>query len=136
MQSGPRIVRDRLQGTERVLCVDADSGKLNWKHESDEPYFMSYPGPRCTPTVDGDRVYTLGVEGSLSCLDAAGFTCSFASVLMTTQIRQSVPLGESNSRNLVTDIPSRRHCQRSGPLARGQVSAGFSTRRAHPAGRE
>lgn len=63
--------RDRLQGTERVLCFDADSGKLIWRQESDQPYFLSYPGPRCTPTVDGDRVYTLGAEGVLSCLDAA-----------------------------------------------------------------
>ena len=30
-----------------------------------------YPGPRCTPTVDGDRVYALGLVGDLLCLDAA-----------------------------------------------------------------
>src|SRR4030095_16166075 len=28
-------------------------------------------GPRGTPTVDGDRVYALGGNGDLSCLDAA-----------------------------------------------------------------
>ena len=28
-------------------------------------------GPRSTPTVDGDRVYALGVSGDLACLDAA-----------------------------------------------------------------
>jgi outer membrane protein assembly factor BamB len=30
-----------------------------------------YPGPRCTPTVDGDRVYALGLRGTLVCLEAA-----------------------------------------------------------------
>ncbi len=27
-------------------------------------------GPRCTPTVDGDRVYAIGTDGDLVCLDA------------------------------------------------------------------
>ena len=64
--------RDELTGQERVLCVDAESGKLLWKHAYDCKYKISYPaGPRCTPAVDGDRVYTLGAEGDLYCLDVA-----------------------------------------------------------------
>ncbi len=62
--------RDHLEGTERVLCFDADSGELLWKHEYARPYSVSYGGgPRCTPTVDGERVYALGGEGNLWCLD-------------------------------------------------------------------
>jgi outer membrane protein assembly factor BamB len=30
-----------------------------------------YPGSRSTPTVDGDRVYALGSDGDLACLEAA-----------------------------------------------------------------
>ncbi len=63
--------RDELEGTERVLCFDAESGELLWKHEYARPYRVSFGGgPRCTPTVDGDRVYALGAEGNLWCLDA------------------------------------------------------------------
>jgi outer membrane protein assembly factor BamB len=59
---------DKLEGTERVLCLDAATGKLLWKHEYDRPYNISFGGgPRCTPTVDGQRVYALGAEGNLSC---------------------------------------------------------------------
>ncbi|MFM8579105.1 MAG: PQQ-binding-like beta-propeller repeat protein [Planctomycetaceae bacterium] len=64
--------RTELSGRERLLCLDADSGRLLWKHEYDCPYAISYAaGPRCTPTVDDGRVYFLGAEGNLVCLDAA-----------------------------------------------------------------
>jgi outer membrane protein assembly factor BamB len=59
-------------GTERVLCLDQATGKVLWTHEYDCDYTMSYSaGPRATPAVDGERVYTLGGEGDLICLDAA-----------------------------------------------------------------
>lgn len=63
--------RNDLQGKERVLCLNAKTGEEIWKHEYDCDYTISYPaGPRCTPTVDGDRVYTLGAMGDLVCFDA------------------------------------------------------------------
>ena len=61
--------RSRLEGRERVLCLSAEDGQVLWEHAYDRPYAISYPaGPRTTPTVDGDRVYTLGAEGNLCCL--------------------------------------------------------------------
>lgn len=69
-RNGPGTI-NQLQGTERVLCLNAESGEVVWKHEYDCPYRVSYPsGPRTTPTVDGDRVYTFGAEGHLLCLAA------------------------------------------------------------------
>jgi outer membrane protein assembly factor BamB len=62
---------DALEGTERILCLDAETGQEIWQHAYDRPYKFSYGGgPRCTPTVDGDRVYALGAEGNLWCLNA------------------------------------------------------------------
>ncbi|QDS91913.1 outer membrane biogenesis protein BamB [Roseimaritima multifibrata] len=64
--------RETYSGTERVLCLDERDGRLIWKHEYPVTYGISYPaGPRCTPTVDGNNVYTLGAEGDLYCFDAA-----------------------------------------------------------------
>lgn len=58
-------------GTERVLCLDAASGQIVWKHEYPSTYRIMYPlGPRCTPTVHQGKVYTLGAMGHLFCLDA------------------------------------------------------------------
>jgi outer membrane protein assembly factor BamB len=55
---------------ERVLCLDAKNGDTIWTHGySCERYTVQYAsGPRVTPTVDGDRVYTLGTMGDLHCL--------------------------------------------------------------------
>ena len=64
--------RRSMEGTERVLCLEGKTGKEVWKHEYPVTYSISYPaGPRCTPIVDGDRVYTLGAEGDLVCLETA-----------------------------------------------------------------
>lgn len=64
--------RDTLEGQECVRCLDAASGNEIWKREYDCAYEVSYGGgPRCTPAVDGDRVYTLGAEGDLKCLSTA-----------------------------------------------------------------
>ena len=67
----PFNAKDKVASTERVLCLDAKTGKEKWKHEYDCPYQISYPsGPRCTPTVHGGKVYALGAMGDLFCLDA------------------------------------------------------------------
>lgn len=64
--------RKPSSGTERILCLDEATGKEKWKIEYPVAYDISYPaGPRCTPTVDGDKVYCLGAVGDLHCLDAA-----------------------------------------------------------------
>src|SRR5205823_10953660 len=67
----PNFDRKEFSGTERVLCLDQKTGQEKWKHEYPVKYAISYPaGPRCTPTVHDGKVYTLGSEGNLFCLDA------------------------------------------------------------------
>jgi len=64
--------RSRIPGKERVLCLSEADGTQLWAHEYDCPYTVSYAaGPRTTPLVSGGKVYTLGAEGNLCCLDAA-----------------------------------------------------------------
>lgn len=64
--------RKSFTGEERVRCLDATSGEEIWSHRYPVKYTVSYPaGPRCTPNVEDDRVYTLGTEGDLICFDAA-----------------------------------------------------------------
>ncbi len=78
--SGPAVADGRVfltdritdQQNERILCFDAESGDLLWKHEHPARYTISYPaGPRATPVIDEGRVYTIGAVGHMFCFDAA-----------------------------------------------------------------
>jgi outer membrane protein assembly factor BamB len=64
--------QSKVAGTERLQCFDAKTGQQRWKYDYPCSYQISYSaGPRCTPTVDGDRVYFLGAMGDYTCLDTA-----------------------------------------------------------------
>jgi outer membrane protein assembly factor BamB len=63
--------RGETRGTERVLCLNEADGKLLWQHGDIRTYTASYAaGPRATPLVHEGKVYALGTEGNLTCLDA------------------------------------------------------------------
>ena len=69
--SNQNFVRKRLPGKERVLCLSESDGKVLWSYQYECPYssVTTYAiGPRATPTVDHDLVYTVGAEGNLLCL--------------------------------------------------------------------
>lgn len=59
--------------TARLTCLDAKTGKTIWVSEYPSVYRDKYGynnGPRASPIVDGDFVYTHGVEGMLHCFKA------------------------------------------------------------------
>jgi outer membrane protein assembly factor BamB len=65
------MARGSVSGKERVLCLNEADGQVVWQYEYDCPYTVSYPaGPRVAPLVSDGKVYTLGAEGNLLCLDA------------------------------------------------------------------
>ena len=75
--SGRWFQFDRFGDVERLSCLNAETGEKLWKWESPVQYRDSYGynnGPRCSPVVDGDRVYVLGVAGTLACLSVADGT--------------------------------------------------------------
>jgi outer membrane protein assembly factor BamB len=66
------MARADRKGKERILCRDARTGEKIWTRAYDCHYTIAYAcGPRCTPTVHQGKVYSLGAEGNLLCLDAA-----------------------------------------------------------------
>jgi outer membrane protein assembly factor BamB len=64
------VDRRGARGKERVLCLDANTGKVVWKHTYDVRYDISYPaGPRSTPVIYEGRVYTVGAVGNFFCFE-------------------------------------------------------------------
>jgi len=59
--------------TDTVFCFDADTGRRIWSHAypSDLGDKFYEGGPTSTPTVDGDRVFTISKWGDLFCFEAA-----------------------------------------------------------------
>lgn len=76
--------RKEFTGEERIHCLDEATGAELWTHKYPVKYTISYPaGPRCTPNVDGDRVYTLGAEGDLFC-----FSISDGKILWSLDLKK------------------------------------------------
>jgi outer membrane protein assembly factor BamB len=55
---------------EHVHCIDLTDRKILWSSPLGN-MAGGYPGPRCTPSIDGNRLYALGSDGRLVCLDTA-----------------------------------------------------------------
>ncbi len=71
---GRLFLFDRRKNVGRLLCLKAETGEFLWKFEYPTDYVDKYgydEGPRCSPIVDGGRVYIFGAEGKLHCLAVA-----------------------------------------------------------------
>jgi outer membrane protein assembly factor BamB len=70
--AGGRIYTMGLRGDrEHVIAFDVATGKEAWATPHGSAFRNDRgDGPRGTPTIDGDKLYALGGNGDLSCLDA------------------------------------------------------------------
>lgn len=84
---------ERQGGNERVICLDAATGQLAWSNT-----YPAHPagddrtydnGPRATPAIDGNRVYTLGGSGVLMCLQMPDAPGQKAKVLWFHELYES-----------------------------------------------
>ncbi|MES2595520.1 MAG: PQQ-binding-like beta-propeller repeat protein [Verrucomicrobiota bacterium] len=70
---GRAITQEQRGEEEAVTCYELLTGRLLWAHV-DKAHFSQWQGgegPRGTPTIHNDRVYTFGATGILNCLDLA-----------------------------------------------------------------
>jgi outer membrane protein assembly factor BamB len=72
--SAPVVKGNRLVTTGRdenndlIFCLNSETGDLIWQGKYEAPATNSHgPGPRATPFIDDDKVYTFGRSGDLVC---------------------------------------------------------------------
>ena len=68
------LIFHRLDDQEVLECWEAESGKPKWKNSHPTAYHDDFgfdEGPRATPTVTENQVFTYGAEGFLRCSDLA-----------------------------------------------------------------
>jgi outer membrane protein assembly factor BamB len=58
-------------GAQHVFALKREGGGVLWTARLGSAFGEERGGPRGVPVVDGDRLYALGSEGDLVCLDAA-----------------------------------------------------------------
>ena len=65
------ITQEQEDDQEKVVCYELHTGTVKWSHQDYARYDTSPAGlgPRATPTISGNRVYTVGSTGILNCLD-------------------------------------------------------------------
>ena len=55
--------------TTTIYCLNNETGEEVWKFAY-ESEWINFPGPRSTPAISEDKIYNLGWQGDLHCLDA------------------------------------------------------------------
>jgi outer membrane protein assembly factor BamB len=69
------VKAEKGRGLDSVFALDALTGNELWRHAYECASCWSqdvkFDGPRSTPTVDGDHLYALSLEGHLFCLETA-----------------------------------------------------------------
>lgn len=83
--NGRAFTQGHANGQDTVWCFDATTGKVVWKHsypaELGDKYYEG--GTTGTPTIAGDRVYTLSKWGDAFCFEAAS-----GKIVWSTQVQK------------------------------------------------
>ena len=79
-------------GGQAVIAAKADDGSILWKKViTDANPQHDLEGSRCTPSVDGDRVYVVTSNGSIACLKSDN-----GDVVWQRQLRVELVCGRDN----------------------------------------
>ena len=137
-QASPLVVGDKViyldeQGNQEVAhAVDIKTGKELWHTAvgESEAFENAYgTGPRCTPLVDGDRVYTQTCRGEFRCLALADGKVIWKTSFATDWYAPF--FGNKSNAPEAKETASRRHGNNGSPVIEGNrvfVAVGSPTK--------
>ena len=137
-QASPLVVGDKViyldeQASQEVAhAVDIKTGKELWHTAvgESEPFENAYgTGPRCTPLVDGDRVYTQTCRGEFRCLALADGKVVWQTSFATDW--DAPFFGNKSNAPEAKETASRRHGNNGSPVIDGDrifVAVGSPTK--------
>ncbi len=93
------ITQEQEDEWEKVVCYDLLTGEEKWTHKDQARYYTALGrlGPRATPTIDGESVFTVGSTGILNCLDFATGTQIWTTNIFEENNAKAPPWGVSVS---------------------------------------
>ncbi len=106
--AGHRAVTQEQQRdskNERVVCYDLFTGDELWSHEDVARYGTTIAGvgPRATPTIHNDRVFTVGATGVMNCLDLNTGDVVWSKSILTDHGQKTPEWGYASSPLIVDD---------------------------------
>jgi outer membrane protein assembly factor BamB len=99
------LTQEQRGEQECVVAYDAETGDQIWVHEDAIRFeeTLGGPGPRATPTVNGQLVYSLGATGQLNCLKALTGEKVWATNILTDADAENLDWAMSGSPLVVGD---------------------------------
>ena len=104
---GPYAVTQEQRGDhELVSCYEISTGKLLWAHADPGRFnaVIAGDGPRATPTIAEGRVYALGANGRLDCLDGASGDIVWSHDILADNKAPNLEWGKSCSPALIGNL--------------------------------